>query len=135
MLNENPVEHFSFIQEEESDLGLSYMAIMTQIAQENTSARKLQDDTNDSVESDTDSSDHDDDEPAKNKTINTGTFTRSMDQEQMYASTLRNIMIFLPITLAIILYFVVMSLVDMSVQKNSILYAKYGTTKQLQGAN
>ena len=137
MLNENPVEHFSFIQEEESDLGLSYMAIMTQIAQENTSGRKLQeDDSHDSLETDTNSPDTDvDDEPAKNKTINTGTFTRSMDQEQMYASTLRNIMIFLPITLAIILYFVIMSLVDMSVQKNSILYAKYGTTKQLQGAN
>jgi hypothetical protein len=59
-------------------------------------------------------------------------YNKGMSDDQMDASTLRNIFIWLPIGLSFVLYFVIMSLVDMPIQKNSILYAKYGTTKQLQ---
>jgi len=100
---------------------------MTQLAEENPLTRKLEQISSFAEISSNNST-------AKS-TLHTETFTRSMNQDQMYASTLRNIMIFLPITLAIVLYFVIMSLADMSLQKNSILYAKYGTTKQLQGSN
>ena len=55
-----------------------------------------------------------------------------MNDSQMEKATLRNIMIWLHISLAFILYFVVMSLYDMQNQKSSILYAKYGTSKQVQ---
>ncbi len=57
---------------------------------------------------------------------------RSMNDAQMMSSTLKQIMIWLPIGLSLVLYFVIMSLVDMPIQKNSILYAKYGTTKPMQ---
>ncbi len=52
----------------------------------------------------------------------------------MQAAMIRNIQIWLPIGLTLVLYFVIMSLAYMTNQKNSILYAKYGTTKQMQNA-
>jgi hypothetical protein len=65
---------------------------------------------------------------------NTISFNKGMTDDQMFASTMRNIFIWLPIGLSFVLYFVIMSLVEMPIQKNSILYAKYGTTKQLQAS-
>ncbi len=100
----------SFIQEKELTLSLSYGAILAELSKES---------------------------PIRNLETSGAppvSYTRSMSDDQMYASTLRNIMIWLPITLSVILYFVIMSLADMSVHKNSILYAKYGTTKQMQVA-
>lgn len=58
--------------------------------------------------------------------------TKPLSNEDMQASTIRQILIWLPTVLCITLYFVIMSLHEMPIQKNSILYAKYGTTKQLQ---
>jgi hypothetical protein len=59
-------------------------------------------------------------------------YSTIMGDEDMNASALRQILIWLPIGLIFVLYFTVMSLVDMPIQKNSILYAKYGTSKQMQ---
>jgi hypothetical protein len=57
-----------------------------------------------------------------------------MTDSEMQAAMIRNIQIWLPIGLTLVLYFVIMSLAYMTNQKNSILYAKYGTTKQMQNA-
>lgn len=55
-----------------------------------------------------------------------------MNDKDMKQAMLRQIQIWLPISLAVILYFVVVALVEMPIQKNSILYAKYGTSKPNQ---
>lgn len=55
-----------------------------------------------------------------------------MNDDDMNASFIRQICIWLPITLVLVLFFTIFALIDMPVQKNSILYAKYGTTKQMQ---
>jgi hypothetical protein len=55
-----------------------------------------------------------------------------MTEEETQKSFLRQIMIWLPITLVLVLWGAIMLLADMPIQKNSILYAKYGTTKTLQ---
>ncbi len=55
--------------------------------------------------------------------------TNSMNPEDLHYSMVKQILIWTPIVLTIALYFVVMSLVNMPIQKNSILYAKYGTSK------
>jgi len=55
-----------------------------------------------------------------------------MNDDDMNAAFIRQICIWLPISLVAVLFFTVFALIDMPVQKNSILYAKYGTTKQMQ---
>lgn len=45
---------------------------------------------------------------------------------------LKQIYIWLGIGLALVLYFSVMAMVDMPIQKSSILYAKYGTSRAQQ---
>ena len=55
-----------------------------------------------------------------------------LNEDDMNAAFIRQICIWLPISLGFVLFFTIFALVDMPVQKNSILYAKYGTTKQLQ---
>ena len=52
-----------------------------------------------------------------------------MNDSDNKESFYRNIFIWLPITLFFILYFVIYDMVNMSVHKSSILYAKYGTNK------
>ena len=42
------------------------------------------------------------------------------------------IFVWMPIILVVVLYFTVMSMADMSIQKSSILYAKYGTNRSQQ---
>jgi hypothetical protein len=42
------------------------------------------------------------------------------------------IFVWMPIILIVVLYFTVMSMADMSIQKSSILYAKYGTNRSQQ---
>ncbi len=56
-----------------------------------------------------------------------------LSQEDMDAAFIRQICIWLPISLGLVLLFTVLGLIYMPIQKNSILYAKYGTTKQMQG--
>jgi hypothetical protein len=55
-----------------------------------------------------------------------------MSPDDFNYASLRQIMIWLPIILATVLFVTVMALIDMPIQKNSILYAKYGTTKTSQ---
>jgi hypothetical protein len=55
-----------------------------------------------------------------------------MSQDEFKASTIKQIFIWLPITLILVLWGAIMLLADMPIQKNSILYAKYGTTKTAQ---
>ena len=55
-----------------------------------------------------------------------------LKDDDMDASFIRQICIWLPISLGFVLFFTIYALIDMPIQKNSILYAKYGTTKQLQ---
>ena len=52
-----------------------------------------------------------------------------MNMDDFNSSSFRCIQIWFPIVLAFILYFVVYEMVNMPIQKNSILYAKYGTNK------
>jgi len=52
-----------------------------------------------------------------------------MNDDDMNASMVRQINIWLPIILGFILYFIIYEMVNMPIQKNSILYAKYGTNK------
>ncbi len=56
----------------------------------------------------------------------------TMNEDDFKSSMLRNILIWFPISMVFILYFAILALIDMPVQKNSILYAKYGTTKPIQ---
>ena len=56
-----------------------------------------------------------------------------LSQDDMNAAFIRQICIWLPISLGLVLLFTIFALIDMPIQKNSILYAKYGTTKQMQG--
>ena len=42
------------------------------------------------------------------------------------------IFVWMPIILIVVLYFTVMSMANMSIQKSSILYAKYGTNRSQQ---
>jgi len=55
--------------------------------------------------------------------------------QDMFDMQIRNILIFLPIVLVFILYYSVMSIVDMSITKSSLLYAKYGSSKTSVQAN
>ena len=52
-----------------------------------------------------------------------------MNNDDNRESFYRNIFIWLPITLFFVLYFIIYEMVNMSVHKSSILYAKYGTNK------
>jgi len=52
-----------------------------------------------------------------------------MNPEDMNKSFIRVIQIWFPIAIVFVLYFVVFEMVNMPIQKNSILYAKYGTNK------
>jgi len=62
--------------------------------------------------------------PVKGKSVNGG-----MNDSDMTASFIRQINIWLPIMLGFILYFIIYEMINMPIQKNSILYAKYGTNK------
>jgi hypothetical protein len=99
-------DQFSFIQEE-SQYKVSYAALLEQM-----NGRMLIERTNVAV--------------STTKPYNV------MNEDDMNAAFIRQICIWLPISLAVVLFFTVFALIDMPVQKNSILYAKYGTTKQLQ---
>jgi hypothetical protein len=52
-----------------------------------------------------------------------------MSLEDMNKSFIRVIFIWFPISIAFVLYFVIYEMINMPIQKNSILYAKYGTNK------
>jgi hypothetical protein len=52
-----------------------------------------------------------------------------MGANEFEKTTLKQICIWLPIILGLILFATILALVEMPIQKNSILYAKYGTTK------
>lgn len=108
MKDENMRDHFSFVQED-AELAASYQGLLEQLS----SGRRLQ-------------------EVAPNNPSPKPSVTSSMSDDDMKKSTIKQIMIWLPIVLSITLFFVIMSLHEMPIQKNSILYAKYGTTKQLQ---
>ena len=56
-------------------------------------------------------------------------FGEKYKEEDLNKAFIRNIIIWISITLVFVLYFAVTSLVDMSIQKTSILYAKYGCSK------
>lgn len=58
-----------------------------------------------------------------------------MDNNDFKKSMIRQICIWTPIILFVSLYFIVLAIIDMPIQKNSILYAKYGTTKPSQSVN
>jgi hypothetical protein len=53
----------------------------------------------------------------------------ALSNEDMKKATLRQICIWLSIVLAAVLYFALQAMINMPIQKNSILYAKYGTAK------
>jgi hypothetical protein len=63
---------------------------------------------------------------------NTSGVPMKMNENDFKESTLKQIMIWLPITLVLVLWGTIMLLANMPIQKNSILYAKYGTTKTAQ---
>ena len=52
-----------------------------------------------------------------------------MNEQDMKDSFIRVIQIWFPLVMAFVLYFVIYEMVNMPIQKNSILYAKYGTNK------
>jgi len=52
-----------------------------------------------------------------------------MNDSDLISSLNRQILIWLPISLGFILYFIIYEMINMPIQKNSILYAKYGTNK------
>lgn len=54
---------------------------------------------------------------------------KGMNSDDMNNSFIRQINIWLPIILGFILYFIIYEMINMPLQKNSILYAKYGTNK------
>jgi hypothetical protein len=54
---------------------------------------------------------------------------KGMNDKDMSESFARQIYIWLPIILGFILYFIIYEMINMPIQKNSILYAKYGTNK------
>lgn len=56
-------------------------------------------------------------------------FPSKLKEDDFQKALLFQISIWLPIILVLILFFTIITLVDMPIQKNSILYAKYGTTK------
>jgi hypothetical protein len=108
-LTETPKEHFSFIQEDVK-IGTSYVALLQELINEKPTGRLL-------------------DEQATNNVVRS---SRGLTNEQMQVAMFRQIFIWLPIILGLVLLFTIFALIDMPIQKNSILYAKYGTTKQLQ---
>ncbi len=72
------------------------------------------------------------------QTVNTGDSTNhktsagvkiGLNDVDMNAAFVRQINVWLPIILGFILYFIIYEMVNMPIQKNSILYAKYGTNK------
>ena len=52
-----------------------------------------------------------------------------MNDVDMNSAFVRQINVWLPIILGFILYFIIYEMINMPIQKNSILYAKYGTNK------
>ena len=62
-------------------------------------------------------------------TTKTKTQGKVLSDSDMSDMQIRNILIGLPIVLAIILYYTIMSLIDMPIIKSSLLYAKYGSSK------
>jgi len=50
-------------------------------------------------------------------------------EQDMFDMMIRNILIFMPLSLSFVLYFTIMSMVDMPITKSSLLYAKYGSSK------
>jgi hypothetical protein len=67
-----------------------------------------------------------------NESKSTSDVPKMMNENDFKESTLKQIMIWLPITLVLVLWGAIMLLAGMPIQKNSILYAKYGTTKTAQ---
>lgn len=71
------------------------------------------------------------------QSVNTGNTTDNkssgikigMNDVDMNTAFVRQINVWLPIILGFILYFIIYEMVNMPIQKNSILYAKYGTNK------
>ena len=66
--------------------------------------------------------------PAKGKPIKI-IYLSDADREAVF---FRQICIWLPIILGAILYFVIVALIEMPIQKNSILYANFGSSKTSQ---
>jgi hypothetical protein len=62
-----------------------------------------------------------------NPTVPTSARIARMSDDEFNKTTLKQILIWLPIILSLVLGAVVLALVEMPIQKNSILYAKYGT--------
>jgi hypothetical protein len=71
------------------------------------------------------------------QSVNTGNTTnnktsgvkRGLNDADMNTAFLRQINVWLPIILGFVLYFIIYEMINMPIQKNSILYAKYGTNK------
>lgn len=53
----------------------------------------------------------------------------ALNDVDMNVAFVRQINIWLPIILGFVLYFIIYEMINMPIQKNSILYAKYGTNK------
>lgn len=117
-MSDNKKEHFSFIQEN-THIDANYMVLLQRMTLE----------TNDSA-TPTNNDIAVNDNPATPSKVTVG----KLNAEDHRNATIRQIFVWLPITLGVILYFVVIALVDMPIQKNSILYAKYGTMKTGQGS-
>jgi hypothetical protein len=56
-------------------------------------------------------------------------FATRLSDKDMFDCQIRNILIFLPIVLVFVLYYAVMSIIEMPITKSSLLYAKYGSSK------
>jgi hypothetical protein len=66
---------------------------------------------------------------ATSSSVKVGVAPMPLSDPDFYKATMTQIYIWSSIILAAVLFFTIMALVDMPIQKNSILYAKYGTTK------
>jgi hypothetical protein len=118
--NENK-EHFSFVQEKE-ELSVSYLTLIQSMSKKTNNVQMR---NTEQVALNTDN--------APKGVREAGTRQATMSDKDYNDSFVRQICIWLPITLGLVLYFVIYALMDMPFQKNSILYAKYGTTKPMQG--
>lgn len=121
------MDSFSFIQEEDAKINFSYSSLIQQMSTETQKAQRETRVLNEvKPESPIIVS------PVPKSATKSGFASDRMNNNDFKKSMIRQICIWTPIILFIALYFIVISIIDMPIQKNSILYAKYGTTKPAQ---
>ena len=120
MLDSNLPLYTSFIQEEATTTLDYAMLLQSMTENQSTQSRKLEEVEASTVAPPT---------TKTNDSVKTNVKAKVLSNSDMTDMQIRNILIGLPIVLVIILYYTIMSLIDMPIIKSSLLYAKYGSSK------